>query len=385
LTNKTILFADDSATMRTIMEKTFGAEPYDIVSVSSGEAALSQARDIMPDIIVADAGMAGVSGYDVCQTLRGDPALSGTPVILMAGVSNPYDEAKGDAAGASKYIKKPFDTTELIASVSELIGTSGDNLAPAPVPGPSPAAMPAEREPLAPPSLKRPPDASLKPERPRAVAKPIDPPSKRTMEIGHVSSAEQLGFKSTPEPLPPEPAELYEPEPLEPEEEALYEPEPLEPEEEESFEPMPVEGAPFRAEPEEVEPIQSTPVDGEPIDFDPDAPPDGDAFQVSTLAEMAQMDENGSQVQPTATADAIEIDDSPSAGATFSSVEPPSITASVQQKTQAATSSLQGVSPEQVETIQKLAAEVIEQVVWEVVPDLAEAIIKEELAKLLKE
>ena len=71
LSNKSILCVDDSATMRTIIEKTFFAEPYDMVTVPSGEVAIEKARDIQPDLILADAGMVGMTGYDVCKAIRG--------------------------------------------------------------------------------------------------------------------------------------------------------------------------------------------------------------------------------------------------------------------------------------------------------------------------
>jgi CheY-like chemotaxis protein len=87
--NKTILYADDSATMRTIMEKTFAAEPVDVVAVPSGQAAIAKARELRPHVVIADVGMAGVSGYDVCKAVRGDEALAETPVLLLSGVSNP--------------------------------------------------------------------------------------------------------------------------------------------------------------------------------------------------------------------------------------------------------------------------------------------------------
>jgi CheY-like chemotaxis protein len=354
LSNKTILFADDSATMRTIMEKTFAAEPFDVVSVPSGEAAIAKAKEVGPQIVIADAGMAGVSGYDVCKALRDDAALGAVPVIIMSGVSAPYDEAKGREVGATEHVKKPFDTAKLIEKVEELTAGVEAPAAAAPAPEPPAAAAPAPAaaepvKPQAPVAPMRPkPDLSPKPPVTPATRqqppKPVVPTSSGPV-AGPSTSGKSI--KATmeftrpgaiPEGLPKPPSA----------------PEP-------------------KPEPEV-----------KPIELDEPAAGEGDeAIQVGTLAELAQMDERGGHIKPDVETDAIELEDKPPAP------EPTPPAETVKREAAAAGAEIAartgGLTPEQAEAIQRLTADVIERIVWEVVPDLAETMIREQLDKLLEE
>ncbi len=346
MANKSILFADDSITMRTIMENTFAAEPYDVTAVPSGEAAIMKARELVPDIIIADAGMAGVSGYDVCKAVREDSLIAGIPFIIMAGVSSPYDESRGAEAGVTEYVKKPFDTTQLIEKVGELAaGATAPTPAPSPVEAyPEPKLAPSPVSPDLPTAPPPPPLSGMPltekpvvaPPGPKPIASPMaQTPSKDTMEFGRPSE--------TPEPA--------------------------------AFEPPQAEGT-------EAQTLEPEP---EPIELDQPIKSGGeDSFRVSTLAEMAQMNEKGEVIDNETPDDAIELT-TPAASAGPSS----SIEEVVKDRARIAAeeieSQVDGLSGDQLNAIQALTADVVERVVWEIVPDLAETIIKEELARLLKE
>jgi CheY-like chemotaxis protein len=333
LSNKTILFADDSATMRSIMEKTFDAEPYDVVSVPSGEAAVAKAREIAPAVVIADAGMPGMTGYDVCKAVRDESTMSATPVILMSGVSSPYDEARGRDAGVTEHVKKPFDTTKLIERIGELAAgaPAAAEAAPAPAPEPEPAEEPAPAAveppsvPLTPISRERPPAPGV----PSAAGVPQAAPGKTAHKATMIFGREE-----------PKPAAAEVPK------------------------------AP------EVKPIE----------IDTEAPAGGeDAFQVGTLAELAQMDDKGKPISPDVAGRELELDEPG-----VSTPEPATPAAeAVEQKAAVAADEVAArvgdLSPEQAEAIRALTAEVVERVVWEVVPDLAEAMIREQLDKLLEE
>jgi hypothetical protein len=128
----------------------------------------------------------------------------------------------------------------------------------------------------------------------------------------------------------------------------------------------------------EVEPIEIQPKPAEPISA---------SFQVGTLAELAQMDNRGTPLKVETDEKAIELEPvSPKPGAEQAApakLEP--VKERIESAATRVAASVPGVSAEQLAAIQSLTAEVIERVVWDVVPDLAETIIKEELAKLLKE
>ncbi|MFZ5785731.1 MAG: response regulator, partial [Acidobacteriota bacterium] len=117
---KKILLADDSATMRKVFEMTFAAEDVTITAVASGAEALSRAREMRPDVVVADLSMPGKNGYDICAELKADPALAGIPVLILHGSSVSFDQAKADAVKAAGAIAKPFETQALIEKVEAL-------------------------------------------------------------------------------------------------------------------------------------------------------------------------------------------------------------------------------------------------------------------------
>jgi DNA-binding response OmpR family regulator len=360
LSNAKILFADDSATMRTVVEKTFLAEPFDVTTVPSGEAAILKTREINPSIVIVDAGMAGVSGYDVCKAIREDSSTAGVPVIIMAGVSNPYDKSRGKEVGASNYVKKPFDTTQLIESVGNLI-EAAKKLTPVPE-----SPLPFSREVPTMPPL---PVASVLdeaiPVKPRPIATSVKVPLKEMKEqLPVVSQTRQ--------------------------EDAVN-----------SFEAKSINvGLPRN------EPMEAVLEDAEPIEIQEINEEAAEAFQVSTLAEMAQMSSDGEPMSPETDSGAISLSSESErlmeteleeVEAELEEVEVPSakvsvqlpIAEAVQEQVRAASLEISGgidsVTPAQVDAIQQLSADVIERIVWEVVPELAETMIKEALSKLLEE
>ncbi len=119
----TILVAEDSVTMRRIVEMTFaGEKEARVVSVDSGNAALQKASELRPDVVIADASMAGMDGYEIARAIKSDPGLANTAVILMASQKHPYDDARGKSCGVDDHIIKPFDTQHMIDRVQQVLG-----------------------------------------------------------------------------------------------------------------------------------------------------------------------------------------------------------------------------------------------------------------------
>jgi CheY-like chemotaxis protein len=96
---KTLLVADDSLTIRKVIGMVLALEDFQITSVDNGIDAIARAREMRPDLVIADVLMPGRSGYEVCETLKSDPATASTPVLLLAGNFEPFDEARAWAAG----------------------------------------------------------------------------------------------------------------------------------------------------------------------------------------------------------------------------------------------------------------------------------------------
>jgi CheY-like chemotaxis protein len=96
---KTLLLADDSVTIQKVVGISFANEDIRIVTVDNGDDAVLRAREIRPDIVLADVVMPGKSGYDVCAALKADPTLAGIPVLLLTGTFETFDEARAARVG----------------------------------------------------------------------------------------------------------------------------------------------------------------------------------------------------------------------------------------------------------------------------------------------
>ena len=138
---KTLLLADDSVTIQKVVGISFANEDVRIVTVDNGDDAVLRAKEIRPDIVLADVVMPGKSGYDVCAALKADPALAGIPVLLLTGTFETFDEERAARVGADGHITKPFEAQALVALVNA-------RLANASVARPAPLASALEPEPF---------------------------------------------------------------------------------------------------------------------------------------------------------------------------------------------------------------------------------------------
>ena len=139
---KRILIADDSVTIQKAFAMTFaGADDVTLTSARSADEALAIAQRLQPDLVVADGVMPGRSGYDLCAAIRADAGLRAVPVFILASSQQPYDEARGQRAGASGQLMKPWDTAVLLEKVREVLrGSAGALAAPTHPPAPVRAA-----------------------------------------------------------------------------------------------------------------------------------------------------------------------------------------------------------------------------------------------------
>ena len=115
-----LLLADDSVTIQKVIELTFADEHIEVVAVSDGAAAVARLTSEPFDIVLADAGMPGVNGFDVATFVRDRPA-GRIPVILLTGAFDPVDESRVAAVGASAVLAKPFEPQVLVSKVRELL------------------------------------------------------------------------------------------------------------------------------------------------------------------------------------------------------------------------------------------------------------------------
>ena len=103
---KTLLLVDDEPVNLQVLRNILEAD-YRLLFARDGERALQLARTELPDLILLDVMMPGLSGHAVCQQLKADPVTEALPVVFVTALSDVEDEAKGFALGAVDYITKP--------------------------------------------------------------------------------------------------------------------------------------------------------------------------------------------------------------------------------------------------------------------------------------
>lgn len=122
MSKRKLLLADDSVTIQKVVNLTFADEGIEVITTGDGNSAMEKLREIKPDLVMADVNMPGLNGYQICEQIKHDEATSATPVILLVGSFEPFDEARARAAGADDYLTKPFQSIrQLVSKVTELL------------------------------------------------------------------------------------------------------------------------------------------------------------------------------------------------------------------------------------------------------------------------
>jgi CheY-like chemotaxis protein len=326
---KIVLCVDDSATMQMVADITFRGTDFQYVGARSVDEGLQKAKAQKPAIVLADAQMQGKSGYDLCLALKQDAATADVPVVILVGNGAPYDAAKGTQVGADANLPKPWDTQTMLEKVSEIVG-KGAVVKPgqaAAASAPAPAAAPA----AAAAAAKQPAAAAA-----AAAMAGAQPPRSATM-MGMPTIRMPAGV------APPASAAAGTPLPSKT-------PPPLAPQSAATVPGHAGGGAPLRS---------------------PATPPPAPAPAApSTPAPTFSMPGVGGMNRPPMVA----------GNATKRSALVERTLAKMAARL-AEAAGLEPGSPELLALL-KLSAEVVERVVWEVVPDLAEQIIRENLNDL---
>jgi DNA-binding response OmpR family regulator len=125
---KTVLVVDDDSDIRALISWKLSLSGYATIVEADGAGALlaavgrsPQAPGVCPDLVLLDWTMPRMSGIEVCQALRADPATADIPIVLLTAKAQESELAQGLAAGADEYIVKPFSPGELLRRVTALL------------------------------------------------------------------------------------------------------------------------------------------------------------------------------------------------------------------------------------------------------------------------
>ncbi len=349
----TLLAVDDSKTMRKVFEITFAGEPeYRMVLAANPDEAFAALGE-SPAVALVDAQLDGSSGYDLCQQLK--QRAPGLKVLVLSSRQLPYDAARGGQAGADEHLDKPFDTQQLIDKVGALLKAK--------------AAHPAGQHPAAQQPMAPAPVAAPAPTMSRAATPGVGPipgqdrPRSQTLAYGPTGVGPAAG---PPRPGVPGAA------------------------------PAPVPGVRPAAPAMPVRPAAAAPaMPARPAAVAPAAAQRPAAASSLSRGVTTTLSGGASTpAAPVAPAPAVPMA-SPTLAAVPAQVPPAApvstsgvaATGGAVQVPAGLADKLRGLqlTEPQVQAVLALSREVIEQAVWEVVPTLAETIIREELARLTAE
>jgi CheY-like chemotaxis protein len=422
-----VLLADDSVTIQKVVGIIFANEGYELTVVDNGDAAVRKAAEIKPDVILVDALMPGKNGYEVCREVRQNPAIAHTGILLMTGAFEVVDEEKNRQSGADEFITKPFESQTLIEATSRMIALSAQR---ASAPAPVAPAMPEQPQaaPVAPPvtvpaapapsiddvwatGFDTEPAAEPVPEPVFDVAPASEAPPVATVKVtsdDDLWGAFDMDAVETPAAAAPSPTPVQ----AAPDDDVFSfgeVPSAAAP----SFGGVSMTAAPAPAEDEFVledlatEEPESAPIavssGFEPVgeeeisfsDFEPAPTPKAEAAQVPLEEDFSAIsfDEEPAApavaptplpVQPATVMPEPIVSAAPVAPvAPAAPVEPAAPPVPISAPSQEAAPAQAALDENQLrELLSRVSRDVIERIVWEVVPDLAETIIKEEIRKL---
>jgi two-component system response regulator MprA len=119
-----VLIVEDDAGVRRMLERSLGAEGFDVATAADGGAALAAAEGTAPDLVVLDVAMPGMDGFEVCRRLRAKGLTGG--VLMLTARDSVSDRVRGLESGADDYVVKPFAIAEVVARLRALTRRGSD-------------------------------------------------------------------------------------------------------------------------------------------------------------------------------------------------------------------------------------------------------------------
>lgn len=122
---KTVLVVDDTKSIREIVAFMLRSKGYEVVESADGLDARGKVRNLMPGLLVLDAMLPKVTGFDLCAEMKADPATKGIPILMLTAITRDTgksDEYWREKSQADDFMSKPFKAMDLVARVEKLLG-----------------------------------------------------------------------------------------------------------------------------------------------------------------------------------------------------------------------------------------------------------------------
>ena len=116
-----ILVADDEPNIVVSLEYMMKREGYEVLVARDGLEALEAIRNARPQLVLLDANMPRMTGFEVCEAVRADAEVRDTRILMLTAQGRETDMARGMGVGVDAYVTKPFSTRDLVQKVRELL------------------------------------------------------------------------------------------------------------------------------------------------------------------------------------------------------------------------------------------------------------------------
>ena len=123
-----IYIVEDEPDIRETLKYNFSNEGFQVFTAPDGEEALSNIKKVLPDVLILDLMLPGLSGLDVCKSIRADDDIRDMSIIMLTAKGEEIDRVIGFELGADDYVTKPFSVRELILRVKVLLKKQRESL-----------------------------------------------------------------------------------------------------------------------------------------------------------------------------------------------------------------------------------------------------------------
>ena len=124
---KTILVVDDTKSIREIVAFMLRGRGYEVIEAADGQEAREKIKAARPDLVLLDAMLPKVTGFDLCAELKADPDFKSMPILMLTAITKDTgksDEYWREKSQADDFMSKPFKATELVARIEKILGPS---------------------------------------------------------------------------------------------------------------------------------------------------------------------------------------------------------------------------------------------------------------------